>query len=376
MGRSKLSTLKETTLKTFFEMVNEFGISNQFEYKKQDKCILWKNGSEIVLKDLFFYPSDPEFSDLGSLEITGAFIDECDQIIKKAWQVVKSRIRYKLSEFKLIPKMLGTCNPSQRWVYTTFYTPYKNGEMPDMRRFIQALPTDNPHLPDSYLEALLELDNASKQRLYYGNWEWDDSKDKLCDYDAICDMFTNEHVPKGFRYISADLAMKGRDRFVAGFWEGFQCNIAIDMKVSTAKQIEMKLKELKISNSVGNSRIVADSDGLGAYLEAYIRNIKTFHGGASPKNKKEFFNLKAECGFKLAEKINKREIKINCSPEQEEEIKRELSMAFRSDDTNLDNKKKLLPKVKMKELLGNSPDYLDMLLMRMFFEVKKGGGIW
>ncbi len=113
MGRSKLKTLKETTLNTFFDLANELGLSDQFTFNAQSNTIFWNNGSEIILKDLFLYPSDPHFDSLGSLEITGAFIDECNQLVYKGWQVVKSRIRYKLTEFDLIPKLLGSCNPAK-----------------------------------------------------------------------------------------------------------------------------------------------------------------------------------------------------------------------------------------------------------------------
>ncbi len=86
MGRSKLKTLKETTLKSFFEISSKLGISDQWNFNAQANVIYFKNGSEIILKDLFLYPSDPEFDSLGSLEITGAFIDECNQLSFKAWR--------------------------------------------------------------------------------------------------------------------------------------------------------------------------------------------------------------------------------------------------------------------------------------------------
>ena len=121
MGRSKLTTLKKTTLNTFFELTSKLQITDQFKYNAQSNIIYWNNGSEIILQDLFLYPSDPNFDSLGSLEITGAFIDECNQIVYKAWQIVKSRIRYKLKEFDLIPKLLGTCNPAKNWTYKEFY---------------------------------------------------------------------------------------------------------------------------------------------------------------------------------------------------------------------------------------------------------------
>ena len=81
MGRSKLKTLKETTLNTFFELSADLGLANQYTYNAQTNIITWFNGSQIILKDLFLYPSDPNFDSLGSLEITGAFIDECNQLV-------------------------------------------------------------------------------------------------------------------------------------------------------------------------------------------------------------------------------------------------------------------------------------------------------
>jgi phage terminase large subunit len=75
-----------------------------YRYNQQSNTISFPNGSQILLKDLFLYPSDPNFDELGSLEITDAFIDECNQTVEKAFNVVKSRIRYKLDENNLYLK--------------------------------------------------------------------------------------------------------------------------------------------------------------------------------------------------------------------------------------------------------------------------------
>jgi PBSX family phage terminase large subunit len=158
MGRSKLKALKETTLNTFFELTSLLNLGDQFSYNAQSNIIKWNNGSEILLKDLFLYPSDPNFDSLGSLEICGAFIDECNQVVHKAWQIVLSRCRYKLNQFGIIPKVLGSCNPAKNWTYKEFYKKAKDGTLSNTKVFIQALPTDNPHLPEDvdYLLAMLE----------------------------------------------------------------------------------------------------------------------------------------------------------------------------------------------------------------------------
>ena len=84
----------------------------------------------------------------------------------------------------------------------------------------------------------------------------------------------------------------------------------------------------------------------------------------------EFDNLKSECSFKLAEMINSRLIRIVCTEAQKERIIEELGV-LKQDHIDADTRKKgIISKEKMKEILGHSPDYLDMLIMAMFFRIK------
>jgi len=113
MGRAVAKTLKETTLNSFFDVCTFLGLKSGSDYIYNGQAGTIQIGqSVILLKDLFAYPSDPNFDDLGSLEITGAFIDEANQVTAKAKAIVSSRIRYKLDEFGIIPKLLMTCNPA------------------------------------------------------------------------------------------------------------------------------------------------------------------------------------------------------------------------------------------------------------------------
>jgi phage terminase large subunit len=383
MGRESLTTLKETTLISFFKVCKMQRLIANTHYKYYDNpknFISFPNGSIILLKDLGFYPADPDFDELGSLEITGAFVDEAPQIKVKAKNVVKSRIRHMVSHYGLKPKILYGCNPSKGWLYTEFYKPFKDGTLPKDKAFIQAFVNDNPDIDTTYKANLLKLPKNLKERLLYGNWEYDDDPTVLCDYDAICDCFTNYHVPSGDKAISADLAMQGRDRFVVGSWDGLRCSIDIDKEKATGKSIETDLKGVMEKKKIGRSQTVADSDGLGSYLESYLEGIREFHGGAQaislmkdPTTGKpviEYGNLKSQCAYELAARINSREILINCTPEQKEIIIEELGV-LKADNVDADErKKKIISKEKMKEILGHSPDYLDMLLMRMIFILK------
>ena len=185
MGRSKLNTLKSTTLKTFNDILRDWNIIDRFKINNQTNIIKCVNGSEIILKDLFSYPSDPDFDSLGSLEVTGAFIDEVNQISSKAFEIVKTRIRYKLSKFNIKGKCLMSCNPSKGWVYNEFYKPFLLDQLPVYRKFIPALATDNPNTEPSYIESLKRSSEFIKQRLLYGNWDYSDEYDSMFKYENL-----------------------------------------------------------------------------------------------------------------------------------------------------------------------------------------------
>lgn len=373
MGRAKLKALRETTLNTFFELSSRFDLNSQYRYNSQSGVIYWNNGSEILLKDLFTYPSDPNFDSLGSLEITGAFIDECNQISFKAWQIVKSRIRYKLKEYNLTPKMLGSCNPSKNWVYTKFYLPSEENRMDIDKRFIQALPTDNPHLPKSYLESLLSLDEASKQRLYYGNWRFDNDPSKLMDYDKIQNIFTNDFVEHGDKYISADIARYGSDKMVVCVWSGFRVIDIFSLNKSSIVETAAAIKQLANKHKVPLSNIIADEDGVGGGVVDVLR-CKGFINNSKPmavENKVvQYQNLKSQCYYKLSELVQLNQVYIDCKESViQDEIIKELEQVKR-DKIDSDGKLCILSKEKVKELIGRSPDYADALMMRMYFEFK------
>ena len=369
LGRAVLKTLKESTVKTLFDVIKLFGLTKDVHYKYNsiEGIIKFCNGSEIVFKDLFAYPSDPEFDSLGSTEYTGAFIDEGSQVSSKAREVLLTRLRYKIDEFNIIGKLLICSNPCKNWLYYDFYKPFKENKLTKKRVFIQALASDNLFNSEEYLKSLKNRDKNTKERLLYGNWEYDDDPSKLMEYDAIVDLFTNNFVKSGNKYLSADLAMQGRDKFIIMVWNGLRGKVVLEKTKSTGKEIEEDIKRIATEYSIPRSHIIADSDGMGNYLESYINDIKTFRGNATPTDN-SYLNNRSECYFKLAELVNKREIYL----EGTDEIISELEQIKAILD---DGKKRIIKKSIIKEKLGRSCDYADVIMMRMEFELKKGGAL-
>jgi phage terminase large subunit len=374
IGRSTLKALKETTLATFFEIATREGLKRGKHIEltsPQDKefpnCIMFSNSSLIFLKDLFAYPSDPDFDELGSLEITDGFIDEAPQVQQKAKNIVMSRIRFKIDEFNLIPKLLMTGNPSKNWAYTDFYRAERDGTIRADRKFVQALPGDNPYLPDSYLESLKGLDENSKQRLLYGNWEYDDDPSSLIDYDKILDCFTNQYVESGDGCITADIARFGSDTTVIAVWSGFRCHL-YQFKGLSVSEVAAKIKEFQQRHKIPNSKTIADEDGVGGGV-VDILGCKGFVNNSRALMDENFVNLKSQCYYKLAERINKGGVYIECNDISIKKLIIEELEQVKQYNMDKDSKRAVVPKDKVKELIGRSPDFSDTLMMREWFEL-------
>ena len=373
IGRSKLDTLKKTTLKTFFEVAEYLGlkVGTHYTINMQSNTITFFNKSEIYLMDLFSYPSDPNFEDLGSLEITDYFIDEVSEISEKAVSIVHSRCRFKLNEYQLKPKGLMTCNPSKGWIYNEFYLKHKNGELPPHRAFVQALPTDNPELPPSYLEALQRLPEYDRKRLYEGNWEFDDDSDKLFNTFNLNQMFRNEIVGDGTFYITGDIARFGRDKTILIVWNGWTIVEMVELVRSGIVETSTRIQELVKQYNVRLSNVLLDEDGVGGGA-VDITKARGFMNGSKAVHSDKYVNLKTECYYKLAEVIENGKLTILAASNKERIIKElETIKRYRSDS---DSKNRVTPKEEIKRLHGFSPDIADSMMMRAYFDLKPNRG--
>ena len=378
MGRAVLKTLRETTLNSFFWVMSQQGLKtgDHYRYNGQSNIISFPNGSEILLKDLYTYPSDPNFDELGSLEITGAFVDECNQIDKKAWNILKSRIRYRLDEYGLMPKILGTCNPAKNWVYSDFFQPKQREELPADKQFIQALLSDNPFISKHYKDNLLSLDKISKMRLLFGDWTYDDDPAALMSIDKINDIFTNNFLPGGDKYITADIARFGKDTTTIIYWDGLRAERVVQLRKKATTSVSEMIQGMRKMYHVPMSRVVIDEDGIGGGVVDQLDGCYGFVNNARALEGENFANLKSQCYFKLAELVNAGEIYVNCDdPTIKQQLVEELEQV-KQKDMDKDGKKAVIPKDKVKELIGRSPDLSDSLMMRMVFEIEPVEEFW
>jgi hypothetical protein len=72
----------------------------------------------------------------------------------------------------------------------------------------------------------------------------------------------------------------------------------------------------------------------------------------------------------LAERINKNGLFLTCETEQVKQWIIEELECVRQKTLDSDMKKAVLPKDKVKEVLGRSPDFADAIMMREYFDLK------
>lgn len=382
IGRASLSVLKVTTLQSFYAVASAQGVISGrdfYQTSAQDKLfpnsLVFQNGSVIYLRDLFLYPSDPEFDDLGSLEITDAFIDEGSQVVVKAKDTIRTRLRYKLIDDT--PKVLTASNPAKNWMYRDFYKPSILGTLEEDKKFVQSLPVDNPYLPESYLTILRTLkDKNQRARLWEGNWDYDDDPAALIEYDCIVNCFTNEYVPTGDKYLTVDVARKGKDKSVIGLWSGFRLERIVSYEKNTIPELAERIKAMQKHYNVPLSHVVVDEDGVGGGV-VDILGCKGFVNNSSPldiveggeERKANFDNLKSQCYWSLADKINENGIYIATTLSTEKDSIIEELEQVKDKGIDKEGKRGVLPKDKVKEIIGRSPDYSDMIMQRMYFEL-------
>lgn len=378
MAREELTSLKDTTVKTFFKVAKHHGFIEYFRYYEHYSQIRFFNGSEIALLNLQYQPKDPLYERFGSTEFTGGLIEEAGQVHFNAFDTLKSRIGRQLNEkFNIPNKILITCNPKKNWLYHTYYKPWKENTLSSSYAFIQSLAVENDKIDKGYLEGLDEItDPTLKKRLKYGEWEYEDDPLSLVSYENILNIFTNEYVEGGKKYITADIARFGNDKVKIRVWDGLRVIEKVTREKLKVTESAALIKSLANKHHIPMSQVLVDEDGVGGGV-VDILGCKGFVANSSPLHGGNFDNLKSQCGYRLSEIINENKIYENePSPAERERIIEELEQLKKKSDSE-DRKLAIMPKDLIKDLIQRSPDDLDTLIMRALFELqlKKSQGL-
>lgn len=380
IGRKELINLRKTTLNTYYKFCQLYNIPKQDQgtLDWQTNTIKFPNWSEILLLDLARQPSDPLYTRFWSLELTGWFIDESNEIDEQAIIILSTRVwRQNNQKHGIKQKILETFNPDKWHVYKRFYKASRDGTLPEYRTFIPSLATDNKYIDASYLEQLARADEVTKQRLLYGNFDYDQTPGRLFIYDDLLNM-RNNPIHNWDKYISIDWACEWRDLAVLTVWDWYEIKEIVVWEKSSTIDISSRAKELAGRYGVPLRNIVNDHNWVWAGISYEIGEVYKFTSWSSPITSdgepKPYRSLRDQCLFKLWDNIHK--IRFP-DTKYKERIIEELDCIVQV-DIDKDWPIRCISKDEIKKKIWHSPDFLDNLTMRMVFELKKKKlvGIW
>jgi hypothetical protein len=374
LARKELKNLKRTTLITLFKVFQKYKLRIGFDYNynQQDQIITFKNKSQIFLIDTAYQHADPFYTRFGGYELTGVVVDESNESPYQAIEILSSRTGFRKNlEYNLPPRTLEMFNPDKGHVYNRFYLPYKNQREDSDKKFIKALPSDNP---DPQVKVWIEnqektASEVTKQRLIHGNFDYDDTKDRLIDHDSINDYFSNAHVlPGAIKYITADIARMGKDATVIRVWAGLKVIERVQIYKSPVDKTAAEIRAIATKHGVTMSRTIVDEDGVGGGVRD-ILNCYGFVNNGKPIGKTNYMNLKGQCTFLMAKLITEKKVYEPCeNPMLLQTIKEEMDWV-RERGIDDDGKLKVISKDEVKAAIRRSPDDWDSIMMRGFFEL-------
>jgi phage terminase large subunit len=388
LARKELKSLKQTTLATLISKVHRVLGIGESDYKLNllDSTLEYTNGSSILLLDLTAKPSDPEMESLGSLELTGAFVDEIGEVNKKSFDILASRVnRWLNKEYGLTGKIVGSTNPSPGFVRQEFFDKYEalgggriqrwknghvfvNGVRVDAYDvYIKSTAIDNPFIDDNYVEGLRRLPPQERKRLLDGDWNYLDEDNSLFTM-AIIDKMTVYKVPdeteKFNKYIGVDPSDAGKDSTIVTLVEGGVITQQLEIKSPTIKDSAIGFhiagKLISFAEKHGFTKPIAkhitiEGNGVGASLRDALRtlgwNVNVYTATLQTRNEGFYqFMLDADSGA----------IKMLNTIVEDGTLLRQLA-AHRFD---LDSGKPVITRKKdLRQILGRSPDHADSAMI-------------
>jgi hypothetical protein len=117
------------------------------------------------------YKNDKELDAFKGLEVNGFLFEEINECQKKTFYKAIERAGSHIIENNPKPLILATCNPSNGWVKELFYNKWKLNDLPENWLYIPSKITDNPFVPESYLNSLKSLTPYEYEVFVNGNWD-------------------------------------------------------------------------------------------------------------------------------------------------------------------------------------------------------------
>jgi len=359
MGRKQGVDFNNTTLNTWKTFIPE----SCYEIKKQEKLIVINKTVSILYGGMDDTATVKKFN---SAEYGFYFVDQAEETVEDDLAMLRGTRRLKINGKELNYKGLLTANPALCWLKDAYIDTPQVGN-----RFIQALPSDNPFLPDSYVP---QLQKAFKYRpellraYILGSWDDLDTANIVIPISNVKKNVCNDQHDKSveYRITVADIADEGNDETV--IYDMENTKIAVQEIYSHRNTMDTCGRLIAHAVKHKSNMIVVDKCGIGKgvfdrlneiYGDDEKMDIYGYDGRLKAIDHLTYGNKKAESWFYAAEQMAESRCDIPNDPVL---IKQLSSVPFRFKSRG---KIWLLEKDKIKLILRGSPDRAETYVMAL-----------
>jgi phage terminase large subunit len=350
-----------TTLETWKKCIP----AKSYRIHEQKKKIYVYNGSVIDFGGL----DDPLLiQSLNSAEYGNIAIDQAEEIDLDSFGMIRGTLRHKPSN-GVIPDyhVRLSANPAQCWLKDKFILNPEPGF-----KYIQALPSDNPHLPIDYCKNLGEAFKHRPQLLSaYLHGSWDDlAGHDICIQPSAVDRAVQRNVNGRVlkRIIVNDPARYGDDENVIYVMEATStCAYVLEEIILEHKSTMDTAGRLSALRKKHDAQIIAvDVIGIGSGIVDALYDLKepvlAINSSAKPTvetEQKKYFNLRSQMWMEAGDKFNEGRVKLD----QDYMLNGQLSSVKFS---YKNGKLAAESKDDVKKRISRSPDRADAFIMGLY----------
>lgn len=372
MGRKRNSDFVKTTLETWKKEIphNLYRINEA----KQEIIILdtvkWHYGG---------FDDRALIEKFNSAEYCRVFVDQAEEITEREYAMLVGTLRLKIAGYTPYFKQLLTCNPAQVWLKREFVRNPKLAELG--RKFIPALPRDNPFLAGGYVERLRHTYRNQPELLeayIEGSWDAIAAENQLI-RDVWIRKSTEQQYdfPKKRRIISVDVARFGLDRTVIGY--GLETDLQ-EVEIYGKKDTyytQNRIEKLAIKHSLDGTAktaplIVIDADGLGGPVADQLLplgyRVLQINSAGESSDQNTFYNLRAEMWWNGSMMYSDGDVYQSYGDMTQDDID-DLEMELTVMGYTLKHGRILVDSkddIKDPRRYGRSPDVADMYIMLLY----------
>jgi len=392
--RKTWPSFRDTVLPQLEKFLDSHMIAN---WNQSEKLIIFINGSRLRYGGIGDRPDDWEKFMSG--EYGWIALDQAEQFTEKEFMMLATRLRLNLPEIHYY--FLLSCNPNIGWIKERFIE-----QNPGDHIFISSLPTDNlANLPANYIAKMKEiLTPVYIKALLEGDWEAVGEPDNVYNYIAVQAAKKRRLVPGFPVEIGGDIARSGDDETIIILREGLKLSLFSKAQghdtMRTTGEIWRCCQDRiipKWKDTLDLITIKIDADGVGGGVVDRLKEQKTekqelytelvlkivpqtrreelkkagyrlkikiieIHGAAKARDPIHFKNQRAEIHWGLRELLSDLDI-----PDDRELTTQLMAIKYKQ---NSAGQIEIIPKEKIKEKLGRSPDYAEAVIYSLA-EVKQ-----